>query len=158
VKLPKQLGRYWRAFRAVDADRRWLILEAATLFGIIWLSLRIVSFTHVRRALDACSNKVGAESRTPVAAIGWAVGAVGRRFPATRTCLVEAMAADAMLRRRRHRSALHVGVRKTGDRRQPLDGHAWVECDGLIVVGQLENLKDYRAGAWVAAAIFPATD
>jgi hypothetical protein len=153
-----QLVQGWRKFRALDADRRWLIVEATALVGVIWLSLRIVSFAKLRRALDACSNRVLPGSSTPLAAIGWAVSAGGHRFPAKRTCLVEALAADVMLRRRHYKPALHLGVRKTDDRLRPLDGHAWVECDGVIIVGHLDNLADYTAGAWAAAPSCPDND
>jgi len=142
----------WRAFRSLTADRRLLIAEAMALTGLIWLGLRIVSFANLRRTLDACSKRVLPGSQTPATAIGWAVHAATRRFPVKRTCLVEALAADVMLRRRQHDSALRLGVRKTDDHRRPLDGHAWVECDGIIVVGDLENLEEYSEGAWSSAA------
>lgn len=143
----------WRAFRSLTADRRLLIAEAMALTGLIWVGLRVVSFANLRRMLDTCSRRVLRGSPTPPTAIGWAVHAATRRFPVKRTCLVEALAADVMLRRRRHESALRLGVRKTDDRR--LDGHAWVECKGIIVVGDLENLAEYTEGAWSSAANAP---
>jgi Transglutaminase-like superfamily len=91
-------------------------------------------------------------------AIAWAVGAVARRYHARPTCLVEALAADVMLRRRQYPSALHLGVRKMDNCSRPLDGHAWVECEGSIVVGHLDNLAIYAAGAWAAASPHPGTD
>ena len=60
------------------------------------------------------------------------------------TCLRQALVADAMLRRRDFPSRLRLGVQL---HRRPsstsLQSHAWVECDGAIVVGGLEDLADY---------------
>jgi len=133
----------WRAFRALDAEGRRLIVEATVLLAFVWVGLRTLSFATLRRLLDGYAKRVAAGSRAPLPRIGWAVDAVGRRFPAARTCLMEALAADVMLRRRGYRSEVHFGVRKRNDRSQPLDAHAWVECNGGIVVGELENLADY---------------
>lgn len=135
--------RLLRTFRALDADGRHLIIEATVLLGFAWVGLRTLSFATLRRSLDGYANRIGAGSRASLPRIGWAVNAVGRQFPAARTCLMEALAADVMLRRRGYRSELHFGVRKRTDSSQPLDAHAWVECDGEIVVGELDNLADY---------------
>jgi hypothetical protein len=146
-----QLLRDCRTFRSLDAERRGLIVEAAALSGVVWLGLRLLSFVNLRRLLDGWANRPTARARqTPPQAIGWAVAAIGSRSPA-RTCLIEALTADAMLRRRQHESVLQLGVRKTTDRLRPLDGHAWVESNGLVVVGMLENLADYARGTWSPA-------
>jgi Transglutaminase-like superfamily len=148
-----QLVRDWRTFQRLGADHRWLIVEAAALTGVVWLGLRTVSFARLRRALDVCSQRALPQSPTPLPAIGWAVNAAARRFPAKRTCLVEALAADVMLRRRQYRTALHLGVQKTTNRMRPLDGHAWVECNGVVVVGHLEDLAKYSGAVWTATRI-----
>jgi hypothetical protein len=147
-----QLLRDWRTFRSLGAERRGLIVEAAALSGVVWLGLRLVSFVRLRRLLDAWAKGTTASwSDTPPEAIGWAVAAVGSRSPA-RTCLIEALTADAMLRRRQYESVLQLGVRKTEDRLRPLDGHAWVESNGVIIVGVIENLGEYALGTWSPAA------
>jgi hypothetical protein len=38
---------------------------------------------------------------------------------------------------------VHLGVRKQRDRTPPLIGHAWVVCNGQIVVGTIPDLSDY---------------
>ena len=148
----------WREFRTLDTDRRRLIVEAAALVGVIRVGLRLTPFANLRRALDACSKRALTADDVSPSAIAWAVGAVGRRYRARPTCLVEALAADIMLRRRQYPSVLHLGVRKMDNRSRPLDGHAWVECEGSIVVGDLDNLEEYAAGAWAAASPHPGSD
>jgi hypothetical protein len=147
-----QLFRDWRTFRTLGADRRWLIVEAAALTGAVWLGLRILPFAKLRRALDAYANAAQRRSHPPLPEIGWAIVTAARRLPLRRTCLIEALTADVMLRRRRHTPVLHLGVRKTADGPRSLDGHAWVECDGAIVVGHVDHLADYRGAAWTSTA------
>ena len=72
--------------------------------------------------------------------VAWAVKAAGRRVPGT-TCLAEALVAHSMLLHRGHAPTLRLGVRQS--KRPPLDAHAWVECDGIVVVGTSDTLSEY---------------
>ncbi len=50
-----------------------------------------------------------------------------------------------MLRWRGYAPNLRLGVRRsTGERRTPIVAHAWVECDGVVVIGSLDDLWKYR--------------
>ena len=77
-----------------------------------------------------------------------AITAVAARFPSA-TCLVQALAADAMLRRRRLASELRLGVRLRdhGDSADvpdvPIEAHAWVECDGGVVIGAVAHQSEF---------------
>jgi hypothetical protein len=50
-----------------------------------------------------------------------------------------------MLRRHVHTPALKIGVRRGAA--MSLDAHAWVECDGTVVIGTTPALTEY--------AVFP---
>jgi hypothetical protein len=114
------------------------------LSGLVWVGLRILPFGTLRRALDErCQGSTAVAE--PMPRIVWAVRAASRRLPGGRTCLIEALAADVMLRRRGHAPVLHLGVRKRNDRVAPLDGHAWLVCDGRVVVGAVDDLGEYNA-------------
>jgi hypothetical protein len=63
---------------------------------------------------------------------------IGEALPLPRR-LVQTPAADAMLGRMGYASELCIGVRIS----KPLDSHAWVEYEGGIVIGRLENLAEY---------------
>jgi hypothetical protein len=49
-----------------------------------------------------------------------------------------------MLVRRGYLSDLRIGVlpRRAGDA-QPLQSHAWMECEGTVLIGELDNLGEY---------------
>jgi hypothetical protein len=135
---PMQL---WQRFRALDASDRWLTIEAAMLMATIQVGFRTLSYGMLRRALAIVKRRSG--FRHSQSRIGWAVNAVGRRLPG-RTCLSEALAADVMLGRRGYASRVRLGIRKTGGSSDAREAHAWVECGGMIVTGQLSILDDYQ--------------
>jgi hypothetical protein len=113
------------------------------LLAVSWCGLRVLSFAMLRRLLNVYSDRLPSGSRAPTVLIAWAVTAAADVFARRRTCLVEALAAQAMLRRHGHHPTLEFGVRSRTDRAAPLEGHAWVTCDGGIVVGDLETLPEY---------------
>ena len=139
-------GSAWARFRALHATRRRLLLEAAVLFAAMRAALLIVPFGTLRRLQGRVSRGV-AQVDDPDS-VGWAVQAVALRLASRPSCLLKALVADLMLRHRGYESTVHFGVR----RREPrgLDGHAWVECEGHVVVGRLDELGDYHRLAGIA--------
>ena len=130
----------WRAVRSLSAADGVLLIEAAALLLVVRLRLSRVGFHSLRTALQ----RKPPSRVLPRDRVVWAVKAVARRFPAT-PCLVEALVMNTLLRRHGHVSDLKIGVR-LGDRTRrdiPLDAHAWVECDGRIVVGAVADLDEY---------------
>ncbi len=74
----------------------------------------------------------GPETRTRQ--IGWAVRAVAQRTPWKSNCLVHALAAKIMLRRRGIASTVYLGVAK--DRGKDLNAHAWLRSGDVILTGK----------------------
>ena len=70
------------------------------------------------------------------AAVGRAVGAVGKRLPWHSSCLILALAARLMLWRRGIPAVLHFGIGRGEDGR--LTAHAWLEAAGGFVCGGTE--------------------
>ncbi|HEX7695253.1 MAG TPA: lasso peptide biosynthesis B2 protein [Sphingomonas sp.] len=66
-------------------------------------------------------------------AIGWAVRAAAPFMPFRSVCLQQAMAAQAMLRRRGIVSVMHFGASPSGKR--AIDAHAWLAAAGVKVTG-----------------------
>ena len=124
-------------------DRR-LVLEAAASLIVVRVLLWALPFASIARMAAGRARHEQRRARADEASrIGRILLAVSRRLPFGMTCLVEALAAQAMLRRRGCTSVLRFGVRsgKTGGR--PIDAHAWLVCDGRVVVGGIEALRDY---------------
>jgi hypothetical protein len=113
--------------------------EALVLLLLVRAGLRLVPFARLRGWLRRCEH-VAARSPRPVSHITRAVEAAGRRLGGT-TCLAEALVAYTMLRRRGHAPLLRIGVRQRD--RSILEAHAWIECDGNVVMGEVPQIDGY---------------
>jgi len=157
----------WRRLRALDAADRRLLAETALLMVRVRAALWIRPFAALRESLDRSRGSRRASFHDPDR-VAWAVAAIARRLPGM-TCLVQSLAAHVLLRRRGFRPELHIGVRvarpdvgagganavpdsgsrsvRRGVRGRggavPLDAHAWVECDGRVVTGEVDDLAEY---------------
>ncbi len=87
-------------------------------------------------------------SRHSADRIAWAVRVAGRRVPFGHNCLVQALTACLLLRRHGHRAALRVGVARDAQAR--FTAHAWVECDGTVLVGAPRHASYVPFPAWDA--------
>jgi Transglutaminase-like superfamily len=138
----------YRSFTALDRADRRLVLEAAVLIAIAWTGLRLLKFATLRRTLDrfAGSPASAGSGRSHAALIdrvGWAITAIARRCPAA-TCLVQALAADTILRCRGVACELRIGVRAGDNCARPIEAHAWVDCGGAVAVGAIDDLTDFK--------------
>lgn len=146
-----------RALRRRTASELLRACEAMLLHLLVRTSLRFTTFARLQSFLERwiCiapprtrSHPVARRRRTSshavaVCSVGdvtWAVGAAGRRIGGT-TCLVDALVAFVMLRRRGHDPRIHIGVRQS--RASAIEGHAWVECEGTVVIGDLPGMAGY---------------
>jgi hypothetical protein len=132
----------WRSFRARDSGDRSLITEAALLLPLVRLGTLVFPYPTLRRLLNRVAARKGAVDETSQGRVVWAVTAVARRLPWGTTCLFEALAAAAMLRRRGFDCELRFGVRMP-THASPFAAHAWIEHRGVVIVGRLENLRDF---------------
>ena len=132
----------WSRLRALRAADRRLLAESGLRLVAARLGLWVVPSFTLRRALDGGDPARREPDPALPERVAWAVGALSRRLPGM-TCLVQSLAAHALLRRHGHRPALHIGVREGGNEPQ-LDAHAWVECEGRVVAGEIDRLPDYR--------------
>jgi hypothetical protein len=103
--------------------------------ALIRLALGRVPFTALRRVTVGRPRDIVASlpDRGLIEEVVWAVTAVSRRVGRSTTCLTQALTVQALLARRGYPSRLHIGV--TRGRQGELDGHAWVELDGRILIG-----------------------
>lgn len=120
------------AFRAAEQSLRW------QAWGVLWafrLALWIIPLPRIRRILDKLPPfrraRLHPASASP-AQISRAI-AVASHLVTRPTCLVQALAAQWLLRHGKRVSSLHIGVVKQENGQ--FMAHAWVECEGTIVVG-----------------------
>lgn len=128
------MRRLAKFFRLSAADRR-LLLAAAGLSVVTWVGVRLLPLQRLARLLACVAPTFGwaAGSRSLEGRVRWALPAVSRVMPFVRNCLLQALVAQALFEKARLPSRLHIGVARDGD--EPLRAHAWVERDGLVLIG-----------------------
>jgi Transglutaminase-like superfamily len=135
-----------RRFTSLDPADRRLLLEAASWMALVWTGLRLLRFPTLRHILDDYASGAATDAGphpNAMSRIPWAIAAAANRFPWA-TCLVQALAADVLLRRAGLTCELRIGVRVSSNRSQPLEAHAWIECDGAVAIGAIEDLSDFK--------------
>jgi Transglutaminase-like superfamily len=120
-------------FRSLPSSDRTLFLIALLAIALVRVGLRMSSFRRVRRSLTRIVRPTRSPDPTPgeVDRIGWAVRSAARFVPGA-TCLPQALAAEAILRRRGHPADVRLGVKRGDD---GVEAHAWVESYGRVIVG-----------------------
>ena len=98
--------------RLAPGDRRLLMRAAMTLI-ITKLALKTRSFIGAHKTAIRSQTLLRAPVPPPSAErIVWAVETAGRLIPGLRNCLVQALAAEALLLGARHPCELRIGVAK----------------------------------------------
>jgi hypothetical protein len=123
-----------RAFLTLSGENRRLLIEACARILFAWGALKLRPFAHVVSSLDAPRHAGAPVDQTLIRRVRWAVEAAARHLPLSLTCLPQAFAASWMLQARGFAPRMHYGVAvsETGG----FEAHAWVELDGISVVGQ----------------------
>ena len=134
-----------RVFWNLDGRERLLLVEALAIVVAVRLGLWLLSFQKLR-SLVRSAGRWPVHSRSAnalsVERIAWTVRAVSRFVPGA-TCLTQALAGQVLLARRSRPTRLHIGVAKGSEKK--LSAHAWLECDGQIVLGDHGYLSAYAA-------------
>lgn len=121
-------------WRRVPAARRSALRESLAAVILVRLCLHLLPWRMWARVVGSPPRaREIANSVQPTADdVIWAVGRVSRAVPGA-TCLTQALAAQLLLSRRGQTSQLRIGVTRAPHQR--LRAHAWLERDGIIVIG-----------------------
>jgi hypothetical protein len=130
-----------RRFGRLSNRERLLLGEAVIWLMGARLALTAVPFARLaawfgtlRKPGEAGTPESGMPPDNAVARdVGWAVTRAARYVPFRAVCLPQAIAAKAMLNRRRIANVMHFGVARKVDER--LQAHAWLDAAGEEVTG-----------------------
>ena len=122
------LLKFWRL---PSDERRLLVLAGATLIAAR-LGLWMLPFKAARRLVLGASKLVGGTATMPPARVARAIARTSRFVPRA-SCLVQAVAAESMLKVMGCPVTLRIGVAKPDN--GSLEAHAWIESRGSVVVG-----------------------
>ncbi len=131
-------------FRLRRRDRNSLI-KTFILLTLIRLSLWLLPFQTLRRLLDSISQSPQPQDQPPnprnVNRVIWMVNTCSYYVPGQVKCLARALTTQVLLHRHNHDSQLRIGVTKTPHGQ--LEAHAWVELNGQVVIGQVDDLARF---------------
>jgi hypothetical protein len=124
-------------FLNLSTDEQVFLLRAVLLVGLVRLGLWLLPLRTLQHALGSLfkREKTPGKQQLPVERISWAVQVAGSIVPRS-TCLVQALAVQALLASGGQASTLCIGVAKDAD--SSIEAHAWVEMDGQVIIGATE--------------------
>jgi hypothetical protein len=132
--------------RVLSWQERRVLLYACILLNAIRVALWLLPFGTLRRQLNTVlSIWVDPKTVKPVSVsfIVWTVAVAGRYTPGVAKCLVRALTTQLLLNRYGYPHQLHIGVAKNNA--QTLEAHAWIEYEGQVIVGGLNNLERFKS-------------
>ena len=124
-------------FIVLKWDEKLLLAEATLLLGVSRLALKFTEFKkvaphlgeHMKKHTDEQTGHCLSEAKK----VRWAVSIMSKYTPWESKCLVQAMAARIMLKRRGIKSTVYLGVAR--DEKGEMIAHAWLESCGFILTG-----------------------
>jgi hypothetical protein len=135
----RRLREFWR----LPPSYRRLLITALLLIGIVRVGLWLLPFQALRRLLAHTTREVAGTrggGQAPINRVAAAVTVASRYVPAA-TCLTQALATQVLLRRCGYAADLRIGVARSGA--GEFQAHAWVECQGKIVIGGAQALSRF---------------
>ena len=140
-----------RTFYGLSRLERRLTLSTIALTASVRLGLWLVPFRTMRSICEKFAQGGKRPAGTaPEADIVRAVRLSSRYVPRA-SCLVQALTTQILMGRNGHPVQVHIGValnRESGFR-----AHAWVESQGRVLVGQVEELASYAPMLVLDAAL-----
>jgi Transglutaminase-like superfamily len=134
----RRLKRAARRYRGASRGERALLARALCMVAVTRLAVTLLPFRSVARVAARPRTASPAAWPTPET-IAAAVRATAQVVPRS-SCLVQALAGQALMRHYGHPSRLSLGVVRTGAGR--FDAHAWLETDAGPLIGG-EDLDTY---------------
>jgi hypothetical protein len=136
----RRLRSFWR----LHAPERRLLVTSWLVVAAARAALWVTPFRILHRAVERRVVDGPAVSGPSALRIGWAVSTASRYVPRA-SCVTQAVAAQLLLQRAGHVSSLRLGA-ACGPHGE-FEAHAWVECDGIVVVGgaELERYTPFPA-------------
>ena len=119
-------------FLKLPLPEKGLLIKALLYVWGVKCGLRLLPFRTMLTLVNSAPIKPGRTS-FPLNQLLGAMDTAGRNVPRA-TCLVRAMAGQALLARYGHPTDLRIGVLKDQSEKR-VKAHAWLESQGLVLLG-----------------------
>ena len=148
----------WLKFLSLTNRERLLLIETFLLLGLVRLGLWLLPYQTLLHLLERISsrtldsryngsqthNALSRNSKSQAIELSYIVKAVNTStyyMPGGAKCLARALTTQVLMKQQGYSPQLRIGVIKT--ELGKLDAHAWIEYQGVIVIGELPNLSQY---------------
>lgn len=139
----------WRKFKtfiSITIIDKMNLFEALYLTAFFKIVIFILPFKTYKRYFGMhnmeTSYEIDNSEYKTIRRISWVVSTISKYTPWESKCLVQAMTAQKMLRRRCLYSTLYLGVGKN-DEGNNLQAHAWLRSGSIIVTGG-QNMEKFN--------------
>lgn len=126
-----------KKFISLNKKDMLLLIEAFTSSGLYRLIILTVPFKIYRRYMGTynieSSENINPNYIVTIQKIAWAVNITGKFSPWKSKCLVRALTAQKMLKKRSIDSTLYLGVKKGNQNK--MEAHAWLRCGKFFITG-----------------------
>lgn len=127
-------------------NERWLLLDALRILWFYRCVLFIFPYSYTRKLLIPTPDHRFAagqfvSSTISIGQVVWAVSRASLLVLKGQNCLLLALSTRRLLAKWGYQSCLRLGVRKPEP--HDLDAHAWVECNGRVVIGRMKDLQQF---------------
>jgi len=148
-RLKQRSDRYMRYVRMLwgfSATQWGTLLGTVGMMALVRASLSLFSLRDVVKGLQQVAKRFPSRHAVSDAyrhEVTWSASRVGARMLPKRPCLTQALVAQFFLWRRGDTStSMHIGVNKDSD--GGLLAHAWLECDGRVIIGGTGSPEQYK--------------
>lgn len=137
AELVRTLSLPARKLLSLPAGERAVVLEAAAMLPVVRVVQGALPFRRWRSLLTH-RRPPRRSPRLSEDAIARSLDLARRGMPGVYKCLPVAYTGHLLLHRYGHASTVQVGVARDGEGK--VEAHAWVECRGRVLIGELPDL------------------
>lgn len=127
---------------ALEGRERRAVVGAGVLLVVAKLAIPLLRLDRTRGVIAWMARRTRILSaRRGSKEIGWAVETAGNVLPGRYRCLHRSIVGHALLVANGHSATFNFGVAMDDS---DFNAHAWIECDGDVVIGDIDDLGTYR--------------
>ena len=130
------LARKTKTFFTIDNKLRVEFIQALIYTGMYRTFILFVPFNKLRKRMGKHKEESVANVEIEIykiaSHISWVVNLISSKTPWESKCLVQALTAQKMLKKRGISTTIYLGVRKDGNK---MKAHAWLRCGKYYVTG-----------------------
>lgn len=126
-----------KKFLKLDFKYKIMFFEAFFYMGIYRMCIKFIPFKKLNKYMgklnEESTNCININNYRIAKQVGVAILTISRFTPWESKCLVQALTAQKMMKKRKISTTLYLGVKK--DDENQLIAHAWIRCGTFYITG-----------------------